>query len=109
VGRLGRRAEDEKVVRSTRQEFGGTGVPYHFLLGKYCKELYGLELGLRQMQRGERAILKILPEYLYDHPKCTCLSPSPISFSREHTAQSRWTRGCCRWACCRCHRVAEAG
>jgi hypothetical protein len=68
------------VVRSTRQEHGGTGVPYHFLLGKYCKELYGLELGLRQMQRGERAILKILPEYLYDHPKCA------------NTAQRVWER-----------------
>lgn len=86
-------------MRSTREELGGTGVPYHFLLGKYCKELYGLELGLRQMQRGERAILKILPEYLYDHPKCTRVSPSPISFPREHTAPKSLDEGCC-------HRVA---
>lgn len=105
VGRLRRRAEDEKVVRSTREEFGGRGVPYHFLLGKYCKELYGLELGLRQMQRGERAILKILPEYLYDHPKCTRLFRSP---PHENTAAKVVERGLAVVGSLS-YRVAEAG
>ena len=59
----------EKILHSTRKEDGGTGVPHAFVLGKYTKEVFGLELGLRQIQPGERCIFKILADYAYEHPK----------------------------------------
>jgi hypothetical protein len=63
------RTEDERVLSSSRAADGGTGVPYKFLLGKHCKEVYGLELGIRMMRKTERCVLKIKEDYTYEHPK----------------------------------------
>mmetsp|Transcript_35564 Transcript_35564/g.49374 ORF Transcript_35564/g.49374 Transcript_35564/m.49374 type:complete len:588 (-) Transcript_35564:403-2166(-) len=82
----GEENSEGKVLSSTRTEEDGTGVPHKFMLGKHCQELYGLELGVRQMQRGEKSVLKIKPDYAYLHPKGLerKLSP-PEGVSEEST------------------------
>eukprot|EP00959_Pyramimonas_sp_CCMP1952_P251642 5258177-Pyramimonas_sp.AAC.2 len=77
------RTEDDRVLSSSRSADGGTGVPYTFLLGKHCKELYGVELGIRMMRKAERSVLKIKGDYAYDHPTGETLKTSPVLQGRS--------------------------
>ncbi|KAL6766237.1 FKB99 [Auxenochlorella protothecoides x Auxenochlorella symbiontica] len=54
-------------LTSTRPEDGGQGHPQPFILGKSKNLLKGLELAVRGMRRGERAVLDIQPGYAYQH------------------------------------------
>ena len=68
-----------ELIESTLEEHGGPGHPRPFILnqGKNSRTLRGIELAVVQMEKGERAILEIKPEFAYLHhefkgkiPKC---------------------------------------
>lgn len=58
--------DDERLVFTTRVEDGGTGVPLRAALtSDACSLLRGVELALVAFTRGERAVLRVPPEFAY--------------------------------------------
>ncbi|PSC68182.1 Peptidyl-prolyl cis-trans isomerase PASTICCINO1 [Micractinium conductrix] len=60
--------EHRDVLRSTRAEHGGAGTPQPFVMGRgKARMLRGMELGVQEMARGERAMLDLKPAYAFLH------------------------------------------
>jgi hypothetical protein len=57
--------EEERLISSTRVADGGRNVPLRAVLGEYCSLLRGVELALAVFTRGERAVLRLSPEFAY--------------------------------------------
>ncbi len=57
--------KEERLFFSTRAEEGGRGVPLRSPLGEGCSLLRGVELALAVFTRGERAVLRLPPEFAY--------------------------------------------
>lgn len=58
--------DDERLLFTTRLDDGGEGVPLRAALtSEGCTLLRGVELALSAFTRGERAVLRIPPEFAY--------------------------------------------
>jgi len=57
--------ERERLLSSTRLAEGGRDVPLRCLLGDACTLLRGVELALAAFTRGERAVLRLPPDFAY--------------------------------------------
>jgi hypothetical protein len=57
--------EEERFISSTRAAEGGRDVPMRAVLGEHCSLLRGVELALAVFTRGERAVLRLSPEFAY--------------------------------------------
>ncbi|KAL2929260.1 Peptidyl-prolyl cis-trans isomerase PASTICCINO1, partial [Bienertia sinuspersici] len=74
------RTLDGVVVKSTREEFGGRGIPARQVLGK-SKLLLGLLEGIPTMKKGEIAMFKMKPGMHYSEPDCPV--PVPDDFPKD--------------------------
>ena len=57
--------EEEHLILSTRAAEGGRDLPLRAVLGEQCALLRGVELALAVFTRGERAVLRLPPEFAY--------------------------------------------
>lgn len=57
--------DPEAVLSTTRREDGGSGEPLVAVLGPACSLLRGVELALSAFSPGERAVLRIPPEFAF--------------------------------------------
>ncbi|EFN57340.1 hypothetical protein CHLNCDRAFT_142698 [Chlorella variabilis] len=73
--------EHRQVLRSTLHEHGGSGRPQPFVVGRGRRMLRGMELGVLEMRRGERAMLNIKPDYAFLHKDSGL--PLPQGLRRE--------------------------
>lgn len=74
-------SEHKDVLASTDAAHGGSGHPQPFVLGKGRRMLRGMELGVMEMARGERALLDIQPSYAFLHKDSGL--PLPEGLRRE--------------------------
>lgn len=70
------------VVRSTKKEFGGRGIPARQVLGK-SKLLLGLLEGIPTMKKGEFAMFKMKSEMHYGEPDCPVPVPEGDDFPKD--------------------------
>lgn len=74
--------DEERLLFTTRLDEGGAGVPLREALASdACTLLRGVELALAAFTRGERAVLRLPPEFAFG--ASACLPPGVVFFASQ--------------------------